>query len=129
MSGITISKEHGLNPSIEKCFVCGKEMGIILFGTAYKENGKVAKAPMEMVTGNLCKECTNVIKSGGCFFIEVKDGESGDNPYRTGRLVGVDKDWAQRVLKVSDNIMYMEQKVFNNIFGEFLKKKNGTEKL
>jgi hypothetical protein len=25
----------------------------------------------------------------GVIFIEIKDGESGDNPYRTGRIVGL----------------------------------------
>lgn len=29
--GITLHPEHGLNPSIEVCIVCGAEMGIALF--------------------------------------------------------------------------------------------------
>ena len=30
--GITLSKNHGLNPSMIKCFICGKEHSIALFG-------------------------------------------------------------------------------------------------
>ena len=41
MSGITLGKKYGVNPSVEICHVCGKEMGVVLFGASYKdENGK-----------------------------------------------------------------------------------------
>ena len=30
--GITLHPEHGLNPSIEVCMICGEEMGIALLG-------------------------------------------------------------------------------------------------
>lgn len=54
---ITLSKEHGLNPSVEICHCCGKEMGIIMFGTHYKdEKGKTAEAPYKVSMGNLCKD-------------------------------------------------------------------------
>lgn len=31
--GIVLHPEHGLNPSIELCIVCGEEMGIALLGS------------------------------------------------------------------------------------------------
>lgn len=40
--GITVSKEFGVNPTVETCAICGKEMGVALLGTTYKENGKTA---------------------------------------------------------------------------------------
>ena len=41
-----ISKEYGVNPSINTCFICCKETNLILFGTSYKdEDNKIAKAP------------------------------------------------------------------------------------
>ena len=47
-----------VNPSIDTCFICGKETSIVLFGTAYKdENGKTAKAPMRTCTGDICDNC------------------------------------------------------------------------
>lgn len=34
--GITLHPEHGLNPSIEVCMICGEEMGIALLGNNIK---------------------------------------------------------------------------------------------
>ena len=34
--GIVLHPEHGLNPSIELCIVCGEEMGIALLGNNIK---------------------------------------------------------------------------------------------
>ena len=33
---ITLHPEHGLNPSIEVCMICGEEMGIALLGNNIK---------------------------------------------------------------------------------------------
>ena len=39
--GIYLSKQFGINPSIDTCFICGKETSVVLFGTSYKDkNGK-----------------------------------------------------------------------------------------
>lgn len=50
---ITLSKNHGLNPSIVKCFICGKEHSIALFGRLKGD----AKAPREIVDGSICPDC------------------------------------------------------------------------
>jgi hypothetical protein len=34
--GIKLHPEHGLNPSIEVCMICGEEMGIALLGNNIK---------------------------------------------------------------------------------------------
>lgn len=31
--------------------------------------------------------------------IEVRDGESGNNPYRTGRIIGITKEAKERMFK------------------------------
>ena len=49
--------------------------------------------------------------------IEVGDGETGNNPCRTGRLVGVSKDFKDRN-HLQNSIMYMERGLFSKIFGE-----------
>jgi len=42
---LRLHKEHGLNPTMPVCIVCGKEKGeIVLLGAAYKE-----QAPMHML--------------------------------------------------------------------------------
>ncbi len=111
-NSITLSPKHGVNPSILHCMCCGKEYGVGMLG---KLKGDV-QAPMHMYQG-LCGDCEGVVKQGGAMIIEVLDGEKGENPYRTGRLVGVSKDFKERN-HLENSIMYMERKLFSSIFGE-----------
>ena len=116
--GIRLSKQYGVNPSVTRCVCCGKSYGVAMFGTSWKDKkGKTAEAPMEVMMG-LCDDCQKVIDQGGIMIIEVKDGEHSDNPYRTGRLVGVSKEFKERN-HIEDSICYMEESVFSKIFGEF----------
>lgn len=50
--GITLHPEHGLNPSIEACMICGEEMGIALLGNNIK-----GQAPHHICTGGVCDNC------------------------------------------------------------------------
>lgn len=101
---VILSKEYGLNPSVERCSCCGESMSVLLLGTAYEdENGKTAKAPHQMMTGNICDKCNQVIKNGGTFFIEVRNGEA-----------------AKQMFNNCQAINYMEQDLFSRCFGEFV---------
>ena len=128
MSRILLSKEFGVNPSIQVCSCCGNDLGLILFGTKYKdESGKTAQAPDKIVTGEICDDCGKVIDNGGVFFIEVRDGEvekSPDNPYRTGRLVALRGEKAREIFPDCSPINYLEESVFDNLFGEYINKNN-----
>ena len=117
--GITLSKEHGINPSVDTCFICGKETNLVLFGTSYKdENGKTAEAPRKVCTGQLCDDCQKVIDEGGIFFIAVKDGESGNNPYRTGQISALKEEAVQRMFPnfPYKKINYIEESAYKQIF-------------
>ena len=118
--GITISKQFGLNPSVTRCSCCGKEYGVALFGTGIKDRktGKTVEAPPYVFQG-LCDDCQKVVDAGGVMIIEVSDGESGNNPYRTGRIVGCSKQFKER-LNIESPIIYMEQTVFSKFFNEAL---------
>lgn len=119
-----LSKKFGANPSVQVCPCCGKDMAVLLLGTSYKENGKVAQAPPKIATGELCDDCKKVIENGGIFFIEVRDGEqqrSPQAPYRTGRVVGVRREWVEKHLKDFKAINFMEQSLYTALFGEALK--------
>ena len=114
---IILSEKHGVNPSITHCECCGKELGIALFG---KLKGD-AEAPRDVYMG-LCDDCQSVIDQDGLMIIEVRDGEKGNNPYRTGRIIGITKDAKERMFKdIKSNICYMEQSMFEPMFGEFCK--------
>lgn len=86
MSGgkITISPKYGANPSIVKCFVCGQDTGeVALLGRlGNKRKNEDLEAPKYIHEG-LCKECTEKLKHYTACIV-VRDGETGDNPYRTG---------------------------------------------
>lgn len=76
--------EHGLNPSIEVCMICGEEMGIALLGNNIK-----GQAPHHICTGGVCDNCKKIIDDGGCFIIEVEEGSDQKNPYRTDEKVRI----------------------------------------
>lgn len=117
MSGIRLSKEYGVNPSVEIYHICGKEMGVALFGASYKdENGKTAEAPHKICMGGICDDCKNVIDNGGIFFIEVRDGESGNNPYRTGRIIAVKESAVKNILKGYNKVNYVEHSLWEKLF-------------
>ena len=114
---ITLSPKHGVNPSVTYCECYGKEIGIALFG---KLKGDI-EAPRDVAMG-LCDDCQKVIDQQGLMIIEVRDGESGKNPYRTGRLVGITKDAKERMFKdINSPICYMEQSMFSPMFGDYCK--------
>ena len=84
--GIRLSKEYGLNPAIDHCICCGKEMGIALFGDSYRdEHGRKAQAPIDVCTGNLCDACQAKLEAGHTIIIEVTDTCNEDKPQLTGR--------------------------------------------
>lgn len=114
---IKLSKKHGLNPSITHCECCGEEIGIAFLGRLKDD----AKAPKDIALG-LCDRCQEIVDAEGLMIIEVRDGESGKNPYRTGRLVGITKDAKERMFNdVASPIVYMEQSMFSPIFGQYCK--------
>lgn len=94
---------HGLNPSVEKCFFCGDDKGVVLFGASCKE-----EAPRSVVINHEpCKNCQDMLRQG-TMLIECRDGEKGDNPYRTGRLWVV-KDEAAKRMKIEGKIAFIEE--------------------
>nr|DAW35357.1 MAG TPA: SIR2 family protein [Caudoviricetes sp.] len=109
---ILLSEKHGVNPSVLHCICCGKDYGVALLGKLKNDE----EAPRDIYEG-LCDDCKGVIDSGGVMIIEVRDGESGSkNPYRTGRIVGMSKDFKERN-HIENPMVYMEESSFNGVFG------------
>ena len=95
-NGIKLSKKHGLNPSLEKCFFCGKDKGIILFGELKDDQ----EAPREVVLNmEPCNECKELMKKG-VMLIEVKDVCDPKNPYRTGVMVLVRDEAINHLMEI-----------------------------
>ena len=101
---IKLSPQHGVNPSVEQCFVCMKDVGVVLFG---KMKGD-AEAPRQVCLGPSsppCTECQGHMEKG-VIIISVRDGEEPEednvgnwNPYRTGGWCVVTDDFIKRVIK------------------------------
>lgn len=110
--GIIISEKHGVNPSIACCEVCGKEYGVIMFGKLKDDQ----EAPKRVMKG-LCPDCQKVVDDGGIIFIEVEDGSDQQNPVRTGRIIGLTKEWKERN-NLDISVAYMEHTMFEQWFGK-----------
>lgn len=89
---ILLSEKHGVNPSLACCIICGADHSVLLFGRLQNDR----QAPHKVSQG-ICQACEDAIKSGAVLCVEVRDGESGNNPYRTGRIFGVRKDAFTRI--------------------------------
>ena len=129
MSGdksIYLSEKHGVNPSIEQCFFCGKDKGLILFGRLPDDK----EAPRKVCVGpEPCTDCAEIMEKG-VLFISVKDGSSGDNPPRTGRLVGLREEAVKEIIVNEDMLKdllekrccFMHESAFNHVFGDLPEK-------
>ncbi len=90
MSNVIVCSEYGVNPSLEKCYFCGKDSGVVLFGSlpvsryekmfghkpSEHKNGK-AQAPKSVVSSlTPCKDCEAFkdMSSKGCILIRSQGG-------------------------------------------------------
>lgn len=110
MSGITISEKHGLNPSIEACFICGKDTGsILLLGklTGDKE------APKRCVSGNICDKCKKAIDNGYVALIEAR--MTGNGPERLERYAFIKREAINQEAIGNNNIAYCDTQTMDEI--------------
>lgn len=122
-NSITLSPKYGVNPTMLHCICCGETYGVGLLG---KIKGKEdTEAPKDTYYG-LCNKCESVVNQGGVMIIEVRDGETDTNPYRTGRVIGLGKDFKEDN-HIEHSIMYMAQSQFTELFEDALKNSNTKE--
>lgn len=77
--GIVLSEKHGVNPSITICLLCGKDIGIALFGKLKNDE----EAPKKCCIGELCDDCKAKLTSNKEIIISDT----------TGRYVIVSEEW------------------------------------
>lgn len=109
---IKLSPKHGVNPSMVKCVVCGKDAGILL-------NGKLkddAEAPRYVITGELCDECKAKVDKGYAFIIECRSAKGLED--RTGRYVTIKKEALQGD---ASNVNLMLKDEFEKVFADVIK--------
>jgi len=108
---IKLHKEHGLNPTLSTCIICGKGTGeIVLLGAAYK-----GKAPMYMITSiEPCRKCREQYLSDGVLLVEARE----ENRIPTGRVVVIKNEAFTKVFEqpIPDkHIVYVEAGVLEMI--------------
>lgn len=101
--GITLSKKHGLNPSMVICPICSKEESVAILG--YIKGDK--EAP-RYIQGDICDECKAKVADNKCFVISV------DEDQRLKHYTIVSKDIFTQ--KVEDCAVLMKEADFNAIF-------------
>lgn len=69
MNGIRLHPEHGVNPTISQCIICGGDKNeIALLGASYK-----GQAPMKMVTSiEPCDACREKYLKNGVMIVEAE---------------------------------------------------------
>lgn len=97
--GILLSKKYGANPSIAICHICGEETGEIVLPGRLKGD---VEAPRRAVWNKEpCKQCKGWMGQG-IILISVRDGEAGENPYRTGKIAVVTEAAMRKVITTQD---------------------------
>lgn len=71
---------------MENCFICGEIKSLLLDRRLKKSLPKSAVYNKEP-----CEKCLKIMEHG-VFFIGVKNGENGENPYRTGQIIGIKEE-------------------------------------
>ena len=107
--GILLSEKYGLNPSIEKCALCNKDMGLILCGLL----GDDVEAPKTCCLGHLCEECKKDLEK----YKEIIFLEINNNMYTGSRYLMPEYYINPNVLNDlnGERIVYVSKKTFDDI--------------
>lgn len=97
MSGIRLSPQHGINPSISVCFFCQKDKNELVLPGLLKGD---AEAPHRAVWNKEpCDECKGFMKQG-IILISVDEDKTEDflDPYRSGGWCVIKEDAIKRMI-------------------------------
>lgn len=107
---LRVSKEHGLNPTVEVCWLCNKETGnLLLLG---HNGGK--EADRHTATGNVCDECNEKFKE----LVVALEVYEYDKPDRTGRFMWLPREMFNVDL-TGNNYIYMPKEDFQQLLNRF----------
>lgn len=127
--GIRLSDQHGVNPSIDVCFFCGEDKGIVMFG---KLKGDV-KAPKRIVSNYTpCPACEEKMAKGTTI-IEVTTSDTGALPIQkgawpTGRWCVISHSAADKLFKQHSKTTLLEDVLYNKLLESREKAGNVNER-
>lgn len=112
-------EEEDLNKDfvgMANCFICGEVKHLLLDKRMKKSLPKNAVYDREP-----CDKCKEIMEQG-VIFLGVRDGERGENPYRTGQIIGLKEEAVKKMLKgqllekaLKKRICYVEESVLKKI--------------
>lgn len=86
--GVILDEKYGVNPSVNVCFWCGRDIGVVLFGRM--KGGK--EAPRKCVIDKEpCDDCRKNMSLGITLMIANSDGP-------TGQYCVVTEEYIRRVI-------------------------------
>lgn len=106
---ISLSKKHGLNPSLEICFFCGEAKGVLLFGA-----NKGKEAPKKSITDYEPCECCKEKFKQGFLLIEASTTAIYENE------ISIKAEGGQKVYPTG-NYWLLKEESAKEVFGEIVK--------
>lgn len=113
---VILDEKHGVNPSVSCCFICGSDVGVVLWGQltaktaqAFTEGGtpteRHGEAPRKVVVDQEpCDKCRGHMELG-VMLVEVTGTE--DDPRPTGTLVVIKDEAIEKMFepRVSQDVL------------------------
>ncbi len=98
-----------------QCFVCGEAKGVVLLGLLPNDE----EAPRKIcLNQEPCDKCKDYMRTG-IIMISVRDGESGDTPFRTGGWCVVKAEAVLQIVNdpelIKRRVMFVPDNVWNQI--------------
>lgn len=94
-----LSEKHGVNCTIPHCFFCGEAKNELILAGRLPHDAEAPKG--KVWDKNPCDKCKGHMEQG-IILISVKNGEEGDNPYRTGGWVVIREEAFSRIFNGCD---------------------------
>lgn len=83
--------------AVVKCFFCGKDKGLVMnTKLTEKDANNIREMHNHAIDYEPCDECKKYMEQG-IMLASVRDGESGNNHYRTGKIVVIKEDCAKQM--------------------------------
>lgn len=105
------------------CFLCGDPGPIVMNTKLTKRHAEtVEQMHGKTAPGMYCSECEEHLKDG-IAFLSVRDDESGEDPYRTGRMAIIKEEKVRQILEgqeildriLSTRFCYVDDKTWSRI--------------
>ncbi len=127
---IRLDPKHGVNPSVQVCFFCGEDAGVVLFGALHRETRRAfqeqgfsedGEAPRSVVIpGGACTKCEELLQER-VLFVEV---ESEEKTTRTGRCAWVRRTVVEDMITepmastiLEGGMCYLDVNTWSQLFG------------